>query len=233
MNDSIQYLSTSSIASKLRMTSSQRLFSFLIQAGWIIKQNGQYQLTPIGVQKGGKYETGGNGGSWITWPLSIIHDPLIEEIPENFFKGSAKNKTPETKQDNDEGNFEITPKLDRLTKLHQATASSRAEYEAKKAAIVNKIHAELEALDTEYAPLFEALGQQESQLQNEIKDDVRLYGRSVAGPGVKAIYVKGRVYWNTKELNEYAEAHPEILPYRKEGSPSVRIRFESDKSDKL
>ena len=231
MNDSIQYFSTSSIASKLRMTSSQKLFSFLIQAGWIMKQDGQYQLTPIGVQKGGKYETGGNGSSWITWPLSIVNDPLIKDIPENFFKASTKKHTPEPDQDNSESNLEITPKLDRLIKLHQATASSRAEYEAKKSAIANKIQAEIEALDAEYSPLFEALEQQESQLQIEIKENVRLYGRSVAGNGVKAIYVKGRVTWNTKELNEYAETHPEILPYRKEGAPSVRIQFVRDKSD--
>jgi hypothetical protein len=211
------------------MTSSQRLFLFLIQAGWIIKNDGQYQLTPIGIQKGGKYETGGNGSSWITWPLSIIHDPLMKDIPEGYFKASTKKHTPETDQDNNESNIEIAPKLDRLTKLHQATVSSRAEYEARKEAIANKIQAELEALDAEYAPLFEALGQQESQLQDEIKDDVRLYGRSVEGNGVKATYVKGRVTWNTKELNEYAETHPEILPYRKEGSPSVRIQFKIDK----
>jgi hypothetical protein len=192
MNDSIQYLSTSSIASKLRMTSSLRLFSFLIQAGWIMKNDGQYQLTPIGVQKGGKYETGDNGGSWITWPRSIIHDPLINDIPEKFFKASTKKQIPKMDKDNHKSNIEITPKLDRLTKLHQAKVSSRAEYEARKEAIVNKIQAELEALDAEYAPLFEAIGQQESQLQDEIKDEVRLYGRSVEGNGVKAIYVKGR-----------------------------------------
>jgi len=41
--------------------------------------------------------------------------------------------------------------------------------------------------------------------------------------GYKAIYVKGRITWNTKALIGYAIAYPEVEQFKKVGKPSVKI----------
>ena len=49
-------------------------------------------------------------------------------------------------------------------------------------------------------------------------------GATVKANGLMAVYNKGRVSWDSKLLDGYAVAHPEILAARKEGDPSVTIR---------
>ena len=44
------------------------------------------------------------------------------------------------------------------------------------------------------------------------------------GSLLHAIYAAGRASWDTKALEGYAVAHPEILQFKKVGEPSVSIR---------
>jgi hypothetical protein len=39
-----------------------------------------------------------------------------------------------------------------------------------------------------------------------------------------AVYANGRVTWDNKGLQAYAEWHPEVDKYKKVGEPSVSIR---------
>jgi phage host-nuclease inhibitor protein Gam len=119
----------------------------------------------------------------------------------------------------------ITAKLRRLADLRVAFDSSKTDYESRKKAILMKIQPDLDSLEAEYAPLFKALTKQETTATAEIKNDVLRFGASVRTDTVKAVYTKGRVTWDTKGLTRYAEAHSDVLEFRKQGTPVVILRF--------
>ena len=54
--------------------------------------------------------------------------------------------------------------------------------------------------------------------------DVLLRGESLRGSVYQAIYMKGRVSWDSAAIDQYARAHPEVLKFRREGQPSVSLR---------
>lgn len=120
---------------------------------------------------------------------------------------------------------DIAAKLGRLAELRAGAESSKAAYEVKKAEILSKIQPELDALEREYTPLLQALTEQEANTTAEIKNDVLRFGASVRTDKIKAVYTNGRVSWDTKGLTRYAEAHPDVLEFRKQGAPLVIIRF--------
>jgi len=61
-------------------------------------------------------------------------------------------------------------------------------------------------------------------LTEEVKSEVVAAGETVKGTYLMAVYNKGRVSWDTKALDGYIKAHPEIESFRKQGDPSVSIR---------
>jgi hypothetical protein len=119
----------------------------------------------------------------------------------------------------------ITVKLDKLTEIRAAADLTRADYEAKRAEILGKVQSELDALEAEYAPLLQASSEHADSIMAEIKNDVLRHGTSVRTDSVQAVYAKGRISWDAKGLGQYAEAHPDIMEYRKQGEPTVSIRF--------
>ena len=118
----------------------------------------------------------------------------------------------------------VVQKLERLTDLRAAADVARMDQEAKRAEVLRKVQAELDALDVEFQPVLEAAEANASALEAEIKNDVLLRGESLRGSAYQAIYAKGRVSWDSAGINEYARAHPEVLKYRREGQPSVSLR---------
>jgi len=119
---------------------------------------------------------------------------------------------------------QVVNKLKRLADLHAAVDLTRMDYEAKRAEVLKKVQTELDALESEYQPLLDAAQENASALETEIKNDVLLGGASVRTDLYQAIYVKGRVSWDTDGIDRYARAHPEVLQFRKEGQPSVTLR---------
>lgn len=63
-----------------------------------------------------------------------------------------------------------------------------------------------------------------SGLLEFIKAGVVKIAKTVKSTHKQAVYTSGRVTWDTKALDGYAAAHPEIQPFRKVGEPSVAIR---------
>jgi hypothetical protein len=82
----------------------------------------------------------------------------------------------------------------------------------------------LNSIDAEYEGRSEAVDQNIVELTSEIKQDVIAGGESVKTNGLMALYVKGRVTWDTRAVEGFAMAHPELMAYRKEGEPSVTFR---------
>jgi hypothetical protein len=118
----------------------------------------------------------------------------------------------------------VAEKLERLSNLRNAAEFTRLDYETKRTQILKQIQGELDALDSEYKPVMEVAKENIDALENEIKTDVLLYGESVSGGMYRATYTQGRVSWDNDGMSRYAESHPEVLEFRKQGQPIVSLR---------
>lgn len=105
----------------------------------------------------------------------------------------------------------------------------RLSIEAKRAEIMRIIKDDLDALEAETAPQFSAIQDAIAAITEEIKAETARGGQSIKGDRFQAVYTKGRVAWDTKALEGYAAAHPEIQQFKKVGEPSVSIRLISTK----
>lgn len=121
----------------------------------------------------------------------------------------------------------VAGKLERLTDLRGAADVAQLDYESKRAEILKKIQAELDALDLEYKTVIEAAEENIAALENEIRTDVLLYGDTVSGGSYRAYYSQGRVSWDNEGITKYAASHPEVLQFRKQGNPIVSLRVVS------
>jgi len=119
----------------------------------------------------------------------------------------------------------IIQKLDTLAEYE----AQRAYLELKRKELIDtvltpEIKARLDEIEAEFTPQFETVDTNISTLTDEVKADVITAGMSIKGAHLQAVFSKGRISWDTKALDGYAAAHPEIAPFRKEGAPSVSIR---------
>jgi DNA-binding Lrp family transcriptional regulator len=121
----------------------------------------------------------------------------------------------------------VAEKLERLSNLRNAAEFTRLDYETKRTQILKQVQAELDALDLEYKPVLEAAEENLAALENEIKTDVLLYGGSVSGGMYRATYTQGRVSWDNEGITKYAEYHPDVLQFRKQGQPIVSLRVKN------
>jgi hypothetical protein len=119
---------------------------------------------------------------------------------------------------------DIVTKLDELAELQAAQDVTRLDYDAKRKSILAQVQDQLDALDAEYQSLLGVAGERIGNLESEVRALVLANGASVKGTKLHAVYTKGRVTWDTKGLDGYAAAHPELATFRKEGTPSVTIR---------
>lgn len=87
-----------------------------------------------------------------------------------------------------------------------------------------EIKEKLAEIDAEFDPKADELSQQKSMLEADIKAEVLQAGQTVKGTFHSFVWSKPRVSWDTKALDGYALAHPEIAQFRTEGSPSVSVR---------
>ena len=62
------------------------------------------------------------------------------------------------------------------------------------------------------------------KLEAEIKAEVVAGKKTVKGKFFQAVYVKGRVTWNTDKMEAWMNDHPFLAAARKEGEPSVTLR---------
>jgi hypothetical protein len=123
------------------------------------------------------------------------------------------------------GKEQVVQKLERLADLRAAADVVRMDYESKRAEILKKVQDELDALEAEFQPSIDAAETNAAALEAEIKNDVLLRGETLRGGAYQAVYTKGRVTWDSGGIADYANSHPELLKFRKEGQPSVALRL--------
>jgi len=120
--------------------------------------------------------------------------------------------------------MEIIEKLDKVADLQARLDLTKIEFDEKRAEILSAVKDQLDVIDGQCAYISDGITEEIQTLTDEIKAEIIKSGKTVKGARLQAVYTKGRISWDTKALEGYAVAYPEILPFRKEGEPSVSIR---------
>lgn len=120
----------------------------------------------------------------------------------------------------------IKEQLDQLADVRLMRDNLAREKEALLAAAVPaEVKAALEEIEAEFSDKFERIDQKISSLEFQVKEAVIFEGTTVKGEMLTAVYTKGRVSWDSKALDAMGTMIPAILSARKEGEPSVSIRW--------
>lgn len=116
-------------------------------------------------------------------------------------------------------------KLNRLSELQcQADVIKLRFDELRKSVLTPEIQQQLADIAAEETTALDALKDGIDGLTEEIKNEVLSAGVTVKGDYMMAVYNKGRVSWDTKGLDGFAIAHPEMAAFRKVGEPSITLR---------
>jgi len=120
---------------------------------------------------------------------------------------------------------DISQKLDHLANLQ----AQRDVLELEKQTLIDQaippeIKARLEEIEAEFAGKRETVDANITALETEVREEVLRQRSTVKSTFLRVIYNPGRVTWNTKSLDAYARARPEILEFRKQGEPFVSIQ---------
>ena len=118
--------------------------------------------------------------------------------------------------------------IDKLNELANINAMIDAlnlqKQELLAAAMPADVRSRLDEIEAEFSGKTETASEKAAALKAEIKAEIIAGGASVKGDYLHAIYTKGRITWDTKGIEGFAVAHPELNVYRKVGEPSVSIR---------
>jgi len=138
---------------------------------------------------------------------------------------------------------ELMKKFDDITALRNAIAKKKLEHETsafealtiRKRALLEDVeqktkdvYAEINKrktdIEIEFSGKANDADENIKQLEAEIKAEVKATGKSVKGKFLHAVYVKGRVTWNTDKMDAWVVDHPFLKEARKEGEPSITLR---------
>ena len=118
--------------------------------------------------------------------------------------------------------------VDKLNELYEIKCAVQvAEIEKQKlidSVLTPEIRQKVADIEAEFSGKNKVVNEKISALESEVKEDVKKNGETVKGNFLMAVFTKGRVSWDTKALDGYVAAHPEVEQFRKVGEPSVSIR---------
>ena len=115
--------------------------------------------------------------------------------------------------------------LDALSEMQsQRSVIDLRKQEMIDSVLTPEIKQKVAEIEAEFSPQYPAVDENIARLTEQIKDAVLTEGATVSGEYLQAVWVKGRTSWDTKALEGYAAAHPEIMQFKAEGNPSVSIR---------
>ncbi len=115
--------------------------------------------------------------------------------------------------------------LEQLTDAYARRDLLNIEKEqARNDAIPEEVEAALADIDFQFSPKLEILGNLIGRLEAQAKEAALSEGKTVNGGALQAVYVKGRVSWDSRKLDGMMIVIPELSQARKQGEPSVSIR---------
>lgn len=119
----------------------------------------------------------------------------------------------------------IIDKLNRLADFQaQRDYLNLQKQELIESVLPPEIKARIEEIEAEFSGRLEAVNANIEGLECDIKQDAVEEGATVQGQFLQAVWNRGRTSWDNVGLERYARMHPEILSYRKLGSPFIAIR---------
>jgi hypothetical protein len=128
---------------------------------------------------------------------------------------------------------QIRQKLNELSDLQLGqTAINLRKQEEIDQVITAEIKAKLAEIDAKYLGQTSDLQARITDLDKWIREEAMKFGASIKGSRLHAVWMKGRVSWDTRALDGYAAGHPEIAGFRKEGQPTISIRPVVDQKTK-
>jgi hypothetical protein len=121
--------------------------------------------------------------------------------------------------------MDVTMQLDELADLQLGQDAIRLRKQEEIDLIITpEIKERLAEIDAKYQGEMESIQSRISVLDYDIRQAVLKLGESIKGSRLHAVWNKGRVSWDTRALDGYSKAHPELNEFRKEGEPSISIR---------
>jgi hypothetical protein len=123
--------------------------------------------------------------------------------------------------------LELTRLFERLEAARAAGLAAQQRVAFRKLDVMAKVQPELDAIDAETAPELKSLTDEAAAAEAAVRQAVLAYGRSFYHCTVKATYSRGRVTFDNKSLQVYAESHPDINRFKKVGQPVVSLRYEA------
>jgi len=99
-----------------------------------------------------------------------------------------------------------------------------ADLQAQIAEVYNQVAIRKQEINDEFSEKASGVLDNIAKLTADVKAEVIKVGKSVKGSVYQAVFVKGRVTWNTDMLDGMIIAYPELGKARKEGQPSVTLR---------
>ena len=119
----------------------------------------------------------------------------------------------------------VTELLDQLADVEDGKVAIRLFVDEQKDKLIPaEVKQAIADLDSEVSPRLAAMDERIAELTEQIKQAVIAAGDSIKGGRKTAVFTKGRTSWDSRGLDGYAVAHPEINVFRKTGEPSVSIR---------
>lgn len=116
-------------------------------------------------------------------------------------------------------------KLEKLFECQCQVDALELERQAARDAILTpELKQKVNEIDIEFSGKAQGAQANIAELTEQIKADVLASAKSVKTEHLQAVFAKGRVSWDTRGVEGFALAHPELMAYRKEGEPSVGIR---------
>jgi len=87
-----------------------------------------------------------------------------------------------------------------------------------------EIKAAMEAVNAEFDEKIEAANKRFSEIEQAVKVAVIDAGETIKGGAYQAVFNKGRVSWDSKQLEGLMIAFPRLAEARKEGNPYVSLK---------
>lgn len=119
---------------------------------------------------------------------------------------------------------DVRSMLDELFGVRMSLATLSQERDA---AILRQLPPELQetvaSIMQEFADVQEQREQAEKDLAGQIRLTVQTLGAPVQGTHLQATYQPGNRTWDSDGLEHLAERVPEVLTYRRQGEPVVRV----------
>jgi hypothetical protein len=126
---------------------------------------------------------------------------------------------------NEELEFGLAAKVATLADLEAAMDLIKSEqHELIQSRIPQEVKLEIEEIKAEYADRLATFQESYEHLKREVTAEVLALGETVRCGRKQAVYISGRVSWDSKKLERLAKQYPEILEARKQGEAYITLR---------